>query len=242
MSLESTAIHEAGHGVLCLLDEEILGAPIVIAALPEGDTDGRTMRGGGAPEDWSDPKVVRAFGRMLMAGAVAERLAGFPMGGISGDVRALTDIAVTAGRGDDFREECIAGAEYMLRSNWGAVETIAGHLRTSGELYGAAIEVARMALREKPMRTLGLDMDTIVRLAGALEAVPEIAGPLKAACALWQPRKVHAKRHAKPRVKAPAKRGWTRPTSSYLDPDPRNRPGIQTIGGRPVSRRPSNQP
>ena len=219
MSFESTAIHEAGHGALFLLAEDIFGAPAMISALPEGDRDGFVLPSGDTLTDAS-PLAVRTYGRMLAAGGVAESLAGFPVEGAIRDALRLARLGRVAKCGSNFTQECADGAEFLLRMHWGAVEKIAEHLRALGALDGAGIELARMALREKPMRKLGLDLDTIVRLAGALEAVPEIAGPFRAACAAWQP----AKASASARVTTPARRTWTRPTTAYLDPVP----GIET--------------
>jgi hypothetical protein len=184
MSIESTSYHEAGHAVLMLLSEDILGAPRLISALPSDDSAGRVMPGRECGEDFS-PEAVRAFGRMLAAGAIAGTLAGFPSGGAVDDMRRLVRLGRDEGRGDGFAKECIDCAEFLLRMHWGGVVEVANILQECGgelvEPYG--IELARMALERKPTRQLGLTVEALLRLAPSLEKVPEIADPLKAALA-----------------------------------------------------------
>jgi hypothetical protein len=118
MSIESTSYHEAGHAVLMLLSEDILGAPRLISALPSDTSAGRVMPGRECGENIT-PEAVRAFGRVLAAGGIAERLAGFPSDGAGNDLTRLIRLGREEGPGDDFPKECIDCAELLLRMHWG---------------------------------------------------------------------------------------------------------------------------
>ena len=64
--LERTRIHEAGHAVVWLLEEEHLGPLATVSALPHEDAAGH-VRGAEAPPWPPTPRVVRARSRVLMA-------------------------------------------------------------------------------------------------------------------------------------------------------------------------------
>jgi len=184
MSIESTSYHEAGHAALLLLDEGIFGAPRMITALPHGDCEGFTMRSG-APVDFTQ-EALRSYGRVLAAGAVAEKLAGFAPRGGGRDVKQLAKIALLAKRGDGFARECFDGAELLLRTHWSGVEGIANALLELGELTAPhGIDLARMMLWRKPIRPLACGKETFVRLATSLDGVPEIADPIRSALAAY---------------------------------------------------------
>ena len=168
MSLESTMYHEAGHAALRLLDEDIFGAPLLISALPEGDTAGQVTPSGD-PVDYT-PEAIRSYGRILAAGAVAETLAGFKSEGHRDDGGKLSKVALLAKRGDGFIKESVDGAEFLLRANWSGVVGIVGALRESSGVLTAphGIELARMGLHREPKQSLGLDVETTVRIAERL--------------------------------------------------------------------------
>jgi hypothetical protein len=184
MSFESTSIHEAGHAALFLLAEDIFGAPRLITALPVGDSVGFILPSGDELTDFG-PGTLRAYGRMLAAGSVAERLAGFSSGGIGSDMRLLGEAAELAKRGEDFIRECFDGAEYLLRLHWPGVLAIAKALRTAGGTLKAphGIELARTELYREPKRPFGLGTETFLRLAPSLVGVPELAGYIEKALA-----------------------------------------------------------
>jgi hypothetical protein len=77
MSFESTLYHEAGHAALFLLTEDVFGAPRMISVLPYGDSAGFILPSGEALTDYS-PRAIRAYGRILTAGGIAQCLAGLP--------------------------------------------------------------------------------------------------------------------------------------------------------------------
>ncbi len=188
MSFESTSIHEAGHAALFLLAEDIFGAPRLITALPVGDSVGFVLPSGDELTDFG-PGTLRAYGRMLAAGSVAERLAGFSSGGIGGDMKLLGEAAELAKRGEDFIRECFDGAEYLLRLHWPGVVEIAEALRAAGGTLKAphGIDLARTVLHREPKRPFGLDDETIMRLAPTLLNVPELAGPIEKALTKFIP-------------------------------------------------------
>jgi hypothetical protein len=78
-------------------------------------------------------------------------------------------------------KEAIAGAEFMLRCNWGAVEGVSELLSQLGELTQPhGTELVRMELR-KPPRPLVPDIDTFVQLADSVENVPELREQIETA-------------------------------------------------------------
>jgi len=86
-----------------------------------------------------------------------------------------------SGRGSRFDEEARAGAEFMLRMYWNAVEGVAELLRTLGTLTPpSGAQLIRMELR-KPPRPLATDAEALMRLAGSLDQVPELAAQMEAA-------------------------------------------------------------
>jgi hypothetical protein len=184
MNFESTSFHEAGHGALMLLSKDIFGAPRIITALPGQMSAGFIMPSGKPPTSTS-PKAFRAYGRILAAGAVAEKLAGFPPGGIGSDAEQLAKLAALAKRGNGFVRECVDGAELLLRLNWGGVVGIVEALRACGGSLVAphGIDLARTKLRQMPVRPLGCGLETLMRLITSLEGIPEIAAPLRNAIA-----------------------------------------------------------
>ncbi len=185
MSYESSSYHEAGHAVLMLLAEDVLGAPRLISALPTEDSAGRVIPSRACGDDTS-PEAMRAFGRVLAGGAMAEQLAGFESRGAGGDARRLVKFARLAGReGNEFARECCDGAEFLLRLHWGGVKEIVKALGACGGTMGAphGVGLARLMLHRRPMRQLGLTAKALLRLAPSLEKVPEIAVPLTAALA-----------------------------------------------------------
>jgi hypothetical protein len=188
MGFESTAFYEAGYGAVWLLSENILGAPLLISALPDGNHQGFVMPSHDAPNDLS-PEAVRAFGRAVVAGAMAQMLSGFGAVDSGSDTEKLAELARLTGRGDSFAQECADGAEWMLRLHWGGVEAIASALHArDGSLVGpGGIELARTMLHLEPKRSLGLDDETIMRLAPKLLNVPELAGPIEKALTKFIP-------------------------------------------------------
>lgn len=188
MSLESTAIHEAAHGALALLAEDVIGAPEMISALPYRDSLGQTIMARGSFKDFS-PAATRAFGRMLVGGGIAQRLAGFESPGLGGDARIFGGLALAANRGSDFTQECVDGAEFLLRAHWGGIVKIADLLlRGGGSLCGAAeINYARDLLREKPAHPLAPSLEELEKLALSLVKIPEFAVAIRRARAALGP-------------------------------------------------------
>jgi hypothetical protein len=89
-------------------------------------------------------------------------------------------MAARSEHGESFARVSFASAELLLRSYWGAVEGIAELLTSLGPLGEPhGIELARMKLREKPMRQLMPDTNRLLRLLNAVEGVPEWAGPIR---------------------------------------------------------------
>jgi len=178
----ATSVHEAGHAVVWILEEEHLGPPAMISALPDGDFRGLVASARGAAWETKEPRVVRAIARMRVAGGVARALAGDKDWhlGIRGDTRALAAMEVVHDLGERYREETIAGAEFMLRTHWGAVEGIAGLLTRLGVLTEPhGIALARAELARRPMRQLAPDFEGLARLVAALQGVPEFSESFK---------------------------------------------------------------
>jgi hypothetical protein len=89
--------------------------------------------------------------------------------------------------GARFLGESVDGAEWQLRSNWGAVEDIAELLMRIGMLTEPhGIGLARMQL-QKPPRPRGVDEKTLMRLLGGIEDIPELAAPIRAALREMRP-------------------------------------------------------
>ena len=187
----ATAIHESGHAVVWLLEEEHLGPPEMISALPDGEFRGLVASARGAAWETKNPRVVRAIARMRIAGGVARALAGDKDWhlGIRGDTRALAAMEMVHDLGERYREETIAGAELMLRTHWGAVEGIAGLLKRIGVLTEPhGIALARAELARRPMRQLAPDFEGLARLLVALQHVPEFGEAFKEElCAMLPP-------------------------------------------------------
>ncbi len=186
----ATAIHEAGHAVVWLLEEKHLGPPSMITALPIEDALGRVTPADFKGWNNSSPEALRARARVFAAGAVAERLAGGnpEPETYQKDLKQLARIAARPKRSERFGSEALAGAELLLRLNWGAVlgvSELLTHLGTLTEPHG--MELARMKLREEPMRQLVPDFDTFGRLVSGIQRVPELAGPLEAVLREMQP-------------------------------------------------------
>ena len=189
---EETRIHEAGHAVVWMLEEEHLGPLRLVTAIPYGTSLGR-VRGEEPDTRPLTPRRFRASARMTAAGAVAESLAGFNTPGFHAKGPAgrdgvalaaaawLSKLGARSKRGTRFCEEAIAGAEFQLRCNWGAVLGVADLLLRLGTLtapYGT--DLARMEL-EKPPRSLVPDWETLERLSLAVEHVPELREQIEAA-------------------------------------------------------------
>jgi hypothetical protein len=209
---EETAIHEAGHAVVWLLEEEHLGPLGIISALPDGESLGYVMQAGHAVRDASNPRTLRALGRLHAAGFIAERIAGGGcLGGFRSDAKKLAKMVLFVDHGDRFLGESIDGAEWQLRCNWGAVEGIAAllmRLGVLGEPHGLAL--ARMEL-QKPPRPRGIDEKTLMRLLGGIENIPELAAPIRAALREMQPPAPPAKaRRAKSSPRTYARTGAAR--------------------------------
>jgi hypothetical protein len=179
----SITVHEAAHAVVALLEEEHVGSPQLISALPDGSSLGRVESARQSLiSSMKDPRTRRAIGRRVVAGSVAEALAGgqsyLTHGG--DDARKLARLDLLFDLGDRFLEESIAGAEFMLRTHWGAVEGIAGLLTRIGVLIEPhGIALARAELARKPMRQLVPDFEGLARLLVALQHVPEFGESFK---------------------------------------------------------------
>ena len=187
MSIESTSFHEAGHATLALLAEDVIGAPAVVTAFPHLGGQGLTLMSH-APDAGSSPAAFRAYGRMVMGGSIAEKLAGFEPLGLSGDAAVFSSLARVARRGRDFVRESADGAELLLRSHWGGVEKIAETLASVGDLVGqSGMELARLRLNEKPARTLPCSLEDLERLALSLVGIPEFAVAIRRALATLGP-------------------------------------------------------
>jgi hypothetical protein len=214
---EETAIHEAGHAVVWLLEEEHIGPLGIVTALPNGESLGYVMQARHAVRDASNPRTLRALGRLHSAGFIAERIAGGGCpSGFRSDAKKLAKMVLFVDHGDRFLGESVDGAEWQLRCNWGAVEGIAALLMRLGVLTEPhGIGLARMEL-QKPPRPRGIDEKTLMRLLGGIENIPELAEPIRAALRGMLP--------PAPRTKArktkPPRRRYTRSTASYLDPTP----------------------
>ena len=177
---EETRIHEAGHAVVWTLEEEHLGPLEIVTALPNGRAAGH-VRGAEIPPWPPTPRMIRARARVLMAGAVAQHLAGIEPRGYEGDVEHGGGLCLFLEDPDRSAKEAVAGAELMLRANWGAVQGVAGLLSELGELTQPhGIELVRMELR-RPPRPLFPDLETFVRLADSLQDVSELRKPLEEA-------------------------------------------------------------
>jgi hypothetical protein len=170
---EETRIHEAGHAVVWTLEEEHLGPLAIVSALPNGRAEGH-VRGAEVPAWPPAPRMIRARARVLMAGLMAQKLAGFEVRGFESDASHFAGMWLYMKDSERPIKEAIAGAEFMLRCNWGAVEGVAELLGQLGELTPpSGIELVRMELR-KPSRPLVPDIETLVRLADSVENVPEL--------------------------------------------------------------------
>ena len=177
---EETRIHEAGHAVVWTLEEEHLGPLAIVSALPNGRAEGH-VRGAEVPPWPPAPRMIRARSRVLMAGPVAQHLAGFEVRGFESDASHFAQMWLYLKDSERSIKEALAGAEFMLRCNWGAVEGVAELLNTLGELTQPhGIELVRMELR-KPPRPLVPDFETLERLAFSVEGVPELREQIEAA-------------------------------------------------------------
>ena len=180
-TLETVAYHEAGHAVIYLLEESLLGPIGVISILPDGESVGRVTSAKHATRDARNPRVLRALGRLDAAGAISERLAGSDKCcDFGSDAADLAKMASLRGRGYRFVQQSIVGAEFQLRMNWAGVEALAASLLEFGELKApSGIELARMTL-DAPPCPLGLDGKTLGRLLEGIESIPELADPTRA--------------------------------------------------------------
>jgi hypothetical protein len=192
---ESTSIHEAGHAVIWMLEQEHLSPLTIVSALPLKDTLGHVQGEDGALSQRT-PRKLRAMARVLAAGGIAEKLAGLSSTGVDpADARKLAGLALIAAkllqpsvasrkvrerRAKRFREQAEAGAELMLRAYWGSVLRLAATLREFGTLAGdSGIALARLKL-DGPQRPLIPDAVTFFHLCRAVARVPELAEPLVA--------------------------------------------------------------
>ena len=184
MSIESTSYHEAGHALLRTLEEKQLGPVTFVTVLPSNGNAG-CARGeeNGLP---FGPRKIRACGRTAVAGAVAEDLAGFsPSPRAPGD--DFEKLALFAGHpecGSRFIEKSVAGAEFLLRAHWAAVQKLAGWLCSIGEMNPPYAESLVRTALETPPKPLAPDTDTLVRLCLALEDVPEFKELILASLAI----------------------------------------------------------
>ena len=175
---EETRIHEAGHAVVWTLEEEHLGPLAIVTALPHGRAEGH-IRGAEVPPWPPAPRMIRARSRVLMAGLMAQKLAGFEVRGYESDASRFAQMWLYLEKRSI--KEALAGAEFMLRCNWGAVEGVAELLRQLGELtHPHGTELVRMELR-KPPRPLVPDIETLDRLVLSVEGVPELREQIEAA-------------------------------------------------------------
>ena len=188
--IEATHYHESGHAAVYLLSEDTIGAPSVICTLTEGDRLGFNLPSPDTIQRLSSlsPEVTRAYGRMLTAGAIAQSLAGFadldPACGAEGpgsDSEKLARLASLTNQGPEFAQKCIDGAEWMLRGHWSGVTGIARALREcGGTLAGeSGMELARMALYQKPIRMLSTTIEELDRLANSLLKNPDFADEIR---------------------------------------------------------------
>jgi hypothetical protein len=202
-----------------MLEEQYLGTPAMITALPIEDALGRVLPADSKSWSNSSPEAMRARARVFASGCVAELLAGAASKPEASrkDLRELVRMAVRSKRFERFTSEALAGAEFQLRLHWGAVLGVSELLQRLGILTEPhGLELARATLRENPMRQLVPDLDTFSRLLGEIQRVPELAEPLERALREMQPPAPPAKaRQAKP-----TRRTYTRSSASYLHPVP----------------------
>jgi len=192
----ATAIHEAGHSVVWMLEEKHLGPPAMITALPIEDALGRVTSADSTSWNNPSPEALRARARVFCAGAVAELLAGGASQPEAArkDLKQIARMAILSKRSERFVSETLAGAELQLRLSWGAVLGVSELLTRLGVLDEPhGMELARMQLRAEPMRQLAPDWDTFTRLVGEIQRVPELAGPLEGVLRGMQPPSRRAK-------------------------------------------------
>ena len=171
--IEQTAYHEAGHAVTKVLEERHIGPIREITVLPSGDALG-SVRSEKIASDTLTPRQLRAGCRVAVAGAVAEWLAGFPWQSPGGsDMRALVRGGLLMGCKAEFVRQCLAGAELMLRLNWGAVLQVAEWVRAAGTLQAPYAESLVNLALDRPARPLLPDSETLLSLLRDLEGVPE---------------------------------------------------------------------
>jgi len=189
---DRTSVHEAAHTVVWLREEEHLGPPTLITALSDHDTQGR-VQGEAGMLSQPTPRKVRAIARVLAAGAIAEKLAGMGSPRMdSDDAQKIARLATHVAQGEKpsvasrqvlekrFREQAEAGAELMLRTDWGAVLRLAATLREFGTLAGdSGVTLARMQL-DGPQEPLVPDVETYFQSCRSLDGVPELAEPILA--------------------------------------------------------------
>jgi hypothetical protein len=165
-----------------MLEAEHIGPPTLVTVIPYGDYAGAVWGTDEALRPLT-PRKLRAAGRAIAAGFIAARLAGYDPPPYSGsdDARKLALAAYLSKGESNFIQQCWSGAELQLRSHWGTVERIAGHLLTLGELTPPhGIELVRMAM-QGPQRVLAPDAETFIQLCTAVEDVPEFATQFEAA-------------------------------------------------------------
>lgn len=138
----STAYHEAGHAVVALA----LGIPFsYVTVIRRGDSLGHISLGDlerhQATVGWSDQEIRARASIVFAAGAEAERIAGIPSGGWSGDKASVTRLAIHPERLWAFSG--VAAAELLLL-RWEMVEAVAEQL------------LARRVLTENHVATVAL--------------------------------------------------------------------------------------
>jgi len=195
MTLEQTAIHEAGHAIVWLTEESELGPLTLVTTLPGDGSLGRVL-GTEKASRLTTPRQRRALARALAAGGIAERLDGYPTAGPEAcDAEKLARVAllgenfsntspgaslVRTQRARRFIEAAEAGAELALRAQWGGVLRLRETLLSLGILTPPhGIELVRLAFEERPLRPLAPDLETLTRLLRAVERVPEITEPFR---------------------------------------------------------------
>jgi hypothetical protein len=117
---EETRIHEAGHAVVWTLEEEHLGPLAIVTVFPNGRAKGH-VRGAEIPSWPPTPRMIRARARVLAAGAVAQNLAGIKPRGYEGDAKHMGGMWLFLKDSKQSIREALAGAELLLRANWGAL-------------------------------------------------------------------------------------------------------------------------
>ena len=191
--LASIAYHEAGHAVVMLG----LGFPVAsVSIVPEADTLGRVVPAVPPPAAAPEPPLTTtqlalvhmAAAITFVAGAEAERLAGYVPAGCESDVESADGVEdrvwdLTGVEPWRWRHIARHEAERYLVANWQAVERLAAALLVERALSGERAREVAGALPVPDLRSIEGSLDFWSRRASARLRTTAEAMALRSAAA-----------------------------------------------------------